>query len=269
MENINIVHDAEIKIALYFTKICESHDLKYTMLGGTFLGAIRHNGFIPWDDDMDFGMPRKDYDKFIEIMKNEKSIYFFKNFRNSAIKTYFSRLEDSSIDLIDKSAKEIDIRHPWIDIFPIDNVPTNHGLQFVFFKYRLLYCRLMIQYSQFDEIVNLNLPNRPLSERIFIFLGKIIKPEKYIDTRKRMEILDKTLTKYKNSHSEYAINFSGAYKFKELFKKEIYTDLKLYSFEEYEFFGPRNSDLYLSQLYGSYMVPPKDEHKNKHGIYIA
>lgn len=268
-QDLSTIHEKEVDIALFFKQFCEENNLNYTMLGGTFLGAIRHQGFIPWDDDMDFGMPRKDYNKFIELIsKKNTSNYIFKNFRDSDIKTYFSRLEDQSIQLIDRSAEIEDVRHPWIDIFPLDNVKKNSGLSFKFYKYRLLYCRMMVQYSQFDKIVNLSLPNRPFPETILIAIGKLIKPQKFLNTKKRMEILDKVVRKYENVESNFIINFSGAYKFKEMFEKNIYTELKLYPFEDDYFLGPVESHLYLSQLYGDYMVPPKDAHKNKHGIYI-
>lgn len=216
---------------------------------------------------MDFGMPRKDYEKFIELIKNDTT-YSFENFKSTNIKTYFSRLEDKSINLIDSSAEVKDIRHPWIDIFPIDNIPKNKGLLFYMYKYRLLYQRVMLQYSQFDEIVNISLPNRPFHEKILIELGKIIKPQKFLNTKKRMEILDKTLRKYETKNSKYAINFSGAYKFKEMFPIKIYSTLEEYTFDNIKLYGTKFYDEYLTQLYGQYMIPPKEEHRNKHGIDI-
>lgn len=266
-QNLKKVHDSELEIAKFFHAFCEKHELKYLMLGGTMLGAVRHLGFIPWDDDMDFGMPRADYEKFIELIK-EDTTYSFENFRSTNIKTYFSRLEDKSLNLIDSSAQVTDIRHPWIDIFPIDNVPTNKGVKFNLFKYKLLCQRVMVQYSQFDEIVNLNLPNRPLHESILIKLGFWIKPQRFLNTKKRMEILDKNLRKYEADSANFLVNFTGAYKFREMFPEHVYTSTKLYTFEDAEFYGTEYYDEYLTQLYGEYMKPPKDEHKNKHGVDI-
>ena len=66
-ETLDKLHQVEMEILDDFVKVCEKHKLRYFLTGGTMLGAVRHSGFIPWDDDVDIGMPREDYDKFIEI----------------------------------------------------------------------------------------------------------------------------------------------------------------------------------------------------------
>lgn len=259
-----VLHEVEIEIAKYFIGICEKYGLKYYILGGTLLGAVRHKGFIPWDDDMDFGMPRGDYEKLKKIMQKENSNeYIYKNYTNSDIKTYFSRIESKKVQIIDQSAKKTDYRNAWIDIFPLDGMPNNFLLR-IFHKYRLLFLRLLLQYSQFSEIVNINLPNRPWYEKIFVKLGLIIKPEKYLDRNKIMDKLDRNLKKYSYDDSLYVVNFMGAYKFKEMFKKEIYENDKLYDFENIKLNGPKDFDTVLKSLYGDYMTPPKDSEKNKH-----
>ena len=71
MNKVREIQLGELSLLKSFIAICSKHDLRYYALGGTLLGAIRHKGFIPWDDDMDLGMPRKDYEKFISICKKE------------------------------------------------------------------------------------------------------------------------------------------------------------------------------------------------------
>ena len=61
----------ELEVMKLFSGICDKHHLRYYLVGGTMLGAVRHNGFIPWDDDMDVGMPRPDYERFLKVVKNE------------------------------------------------------------------------------------------------------------------------------------------------------------------------------------------------------
>ena len=76
-ETLSQLHEVQIEILDEFVKICEKHQLSYSLVGGTLLGAIRHKGFIPWDDDIDVGLLREDYDKFIKIAKEELSDKYY------------------------------------------------------------------------------------------------------------------------------------------------------------------------------------------------
>lgn len=269
MENGNEqLHLAELEMMRFFVEVCKRYKLTYYMLGGTFLGAVRHKGFIPWDDDMDIGMPREDYDRFTKIIQSIDMAYIYTNYEISESNIYFGRLENKSIQLLDNSSRISKVKNAWIDVFPLDGMPNNSVMRNIH-KFRLLFSRLLLQYSQFDEHVNIHLPNRPLHEKVLIFIGSIIKPERFISIKTALKILDKNLRKYKYSDSEYVVNFMGAYKFKEMFRKEIYKDLVEYDFEFIKLYGPRNYDLVLSSLYGDYMTPPKEDEKNKHFTKIV
>ena len=118
---------AELDILKLVKRICDKYDIKYSLHGGTLLGAVRHGGFIPWDDDIDIGMPRPDYEEFMRIVRDflpEHMIY--RNFRIGNEDTiFFSRVEDSSIQVEDSSAIKKRNRNAWIDIFPLDGMPKN------------------------------------------------------------------------------------------------------------------------------------------------
>ena len=255
----------ELEILKKVIKICEEEKLQYYLMGGTFLGAIRHKGFIPWDDDIDISMPREDYEKFYKIAdrKLPKGL-IYKNFLKGNEKTiYFSRVEDTNVKIKDESAIKHRTRNSWIDIFPLDGMPNNVIIR-QFHKLRLLYRRLLLQYSQFSTIVNQDLPNRPLHEKILIKVGKFFNFEKLLDTKKCLIKLDKAIRKYDYSKSKYVANFMGAYKFKEMFKKEIYDNYTQYQFEDIKAYAPKDYDTVLTQMYGDYMTPPKEADQNKH-----
>ena len=89
-EKVRLVQKKEVELLKIFSDICEKNNLTYYALGGTLLGAIRHGGFIPWDDDMDLGMPREDYDKFIKIADSELP-------KHIILKTHTDNLGNTSI----------------------------------------------------------------------------------------------------------------------------------------------------------------------------
>lgn len=267
MENTSLrkLQLTELEILKEVVRICKEENIKYYLMGGTFLGAVRHKGFIPWDDDIDISMSRKDYDKFFEIApKKLKNQYIYKNFKKDNENTiYFSRVEDSSVKIEDTSAINTRTRSAWIDIFPLDGMPNNIIMRQLH-KIRLLYRRLILQYSQFSIIVNQDLPNRPLHEKILIKIGNVLKVEKHLDTKKSMKKLDKALRKYDYDKSKYVVNFMGAYKFKEMFKKEIYNNTAEYDFENQKLIAPKEYHIVLSQMYGDYMKIPPEHQQNKH-----
>ena len=104
MKNIEILHKVDMEIVKAVVKICDRHGLIYYMLGGTMLGAIRHKGFIPWDDDIDLGMPRDDYEKFLEIAPNElPDTLKVVNYRNTPeYQYYITRVLDTDTKVIEE-----------------------------------------------------------------------------------------------------------------------------------------------------------------------
>ncbi len=259
----------ELKIMDLFTEICQKNHLQYFLMGGTFLGAVRHKGFIPWDDDIDVGLPRDDYDRFCELAEDSlPDHYVFRNFaKGNETTIYFSRIEDTSFVIRDDSANIKRTRYAWIDIFPLDGMPNN-GIIRNIHKFILLYRRLALQYSNFSTVVNQDLPGRKGLEKLLIKVGNIIRPERFFDTQNCLSKLDKALKKYRYSDSDYVVNFMGAYKFKEMFPRTIYEDLKEYPFEDKYYTAPKDYDTVLTQMYGDYMTPPADMDKHKHHIDV-
>ena len=112
-----------------FATICERNGLRYYALGGTLLGAVRHNGFIPWDDDLDVAMPRPDYEKFIEIAKRELPVHLkFMNWQNvPEMKVLFGKIQETRKNIVEDLEKRLGITLSYgiyIDIFPLDGYPA-------------------------------------------------------------------------------------------------------------------------------------------------
>lgn len=256
----------ELEIVRNVLEICEKHDLQIYMIGGTFLGAVRHRGFIPWDDDVDLGFSRKDYETFLQVAPEElKDGYYLRHYETDPTMPYYpAQVVDPSFEILDVSAKIPKMRSAWIDLFPLDGMPDG-AISYFFHKYRLLYLRMMLKFSQFDQVVAVNLKNRPLHEKILVAVGKHLHLEGKLDTLKRMRLIDRCLKKYPFENCRRVVNFMGAYKFREVFDRSVYEDSVEYPFEDITLPAPRDYDLVNRQLYGDYMTPPPVEEQNKHG----
>ena len=126
MENATkFLQEKELDMVKEFLKICEKHNLKYFMAGGTFLGAVRHKGFIPWDDDVDLGMYRDDYEKFLDIAKRELpypyEVHTYRNCKEHHY--YFSHIIDVRYKVRRMGSLDKREEYVWIDIFPYDGLP--------------------------------------------------------------------------------------------------------------------------------------------------
>lgn len=273
---MNKLQKAELDILKEIIKILEKYEIKYYILGGTLLGAVRHQGFIPWDDDIDIGLMREDYEKFIEIIQKELpenlilDYYKFHKGEKEYTTYYMARIENTEVKLINRTAKEERIVNAWVDIFPIDGLPKNKLINAIH-KFHLLILRAELRYSQYSKLVTQNERTKDFIMRLCIKLGRIIDFEKIFNKDKVLDKIDRTLKKYPTETANEIINFAGAcksYKFIEIFPKNIYDNLKKYKFEDTELVGAENYDYILSHQYGEYMVLPKEEDRNKHSTEI-
>lgn len=243
-----------MNILLSFDRFCTDKGLKYSLCGGTLLGAVRHKGFIPWDDDIDVMMPRQDYEKFVKYFNEYYSDYKCitcadtKDFNCS--KT-FAKVHDINTLVIEDGRDNKDRYGAFIDVFPID------GMSSSLFVFRI---HLFI-YRQIESIIRIcsidNSLLKSASTRIKKWIGKSIG-------RKGLSgINNKVLSFYSFSKSKYAGIICGVYGEKDRFKREVFEEYCKKEFEGYEFSAIANFDIYLSQLYGDYMrLPPEDKRIN-------
>ena len=250
-----------------FSEICDKHQLRYYLVGGSMLGAIRHHGFIPWDDDMDVGMPRPDYEKLLLIASDElPEGYSFLNYKqNKQYKRYFSRVVNDKVKIINASNTNKIEENAWLDIFPLDGMPDGILKRKIHFWYMTV-IRFFYHASCFNELVNLYRPGRAWYLRAAIKFISITHIGCHMDTKKLMSKLEKELMKYPYDNAKYMVSFFGAYMEKEIVDKTLLGKGRKYQFETLMLNGPEKYDEFLTHFYGDYMRPPEDSEKDKHNI---
>lgn len=261
------VQSIQLEILIEFDNICKKHNLSYQLFAGTLLGAVRHKGFIPWDDDIDVVMPRKDYKQFINMYNNFETDYFLQNYyTDPEFYRQFSRLRKNDTLYIQEVYKDLEIHQGiFIDIFPLDNVRVNSIVE----KMRL---RLLSLFFKLNIIRN----RKKITKKHNNFKKKFIKFIKkctnlIISKPVYDEIGTKILTLFNKNNTDYLNHLTNGVtenRFdKYLISKNDYYNTIEWEFENHTFPIPENYDKVLSNLYGDYMkLPPKELQKPHHGI---
>ena len=244
IESIDELHQLILNIGKEFHRICTKNNIPYYMLGGTMLGAIRHKGFVPWDDDMDFGIPREYFVKAIGLIRNNLN----SNYRlttvedNVGIFGEIVKIEDVRTIVQEKTRLKTSSTYGvFIDIFPLDYTNNNYGR----FSHNVFIHR-WIKAERYVEEGKASNPYASLAILISKIFGKYfwVRNIKYLVRKK----------------GSYIANYCGAWGERETVPKEVMGTPVLYHFEDTYFYGVVNPQKYLSYLYGDYMkLPPEDD----------
>lgn len=253
----------ELEILKKTAKYLDNNNLKYFLCGGTLLGAVRHRGFIPWDDDIDIMMPRNDYDKLIDTL-NENSIdpnYELKCIERRNSIYPFAKIINKNIII---QSKSIEDKNLWIDIFPIDGYPEDNDEAIKVAKKIALYKGIIyLQTTSFKEILDENKGNINKTKKI------ILKPiASIIPTIIVSKLMVKIATKYNYENSKFVGAYIWGYGIKEKQEKEKFVSKQItVQFENENFKAPIGYDTYLSSIYGNYMKLPSKEKRITHNIF--
>ena len=249
----------ELDILKEADRICKEHHLTYYLGEGTLLGAVRHHGFIPWDDDLDIVMPRADYQKFLEIAKKElNESYYLIN--ETVLDQYY--LPFSKIVLLDKHgfsnmAEKFDEKYtgPFIDIFPLDYYDSlTKGVDKTYCRIRKIRDMLLLKVDAIKP--------RRWKRKLYNFQSK------FLSFKTLHKKLNKQLLRF-NSNAPYMANFGSSYHLsKQLVEKKVYGKPKYIKFEDSLFPVPHDYDTLLKTIYGDYMqMPPVRKQVSKHSFY--
>ena len=259
-KTLNKIHRSEQEILDEIARVCDKNGLRYLLIGGTLLGAIRHNGFIPWDDDLDISMPREDYEKFLRIAPKELGDRFLLEdiSTNDEYCYMFSKVKLKNTIMREKTMSESydGGQGIWVDIFPLDY--TNHFKDsFIKLKWRRIVFlkRICMRKSKRTKRVE----RKRIDNFLFLYKHRSVKSI--------MKKLNKIVESENNKNCMYYINYGSQYGvLRQTHLIDEILPLSKVKFEGKEYFAPRNCDYVLTNIYGpNYMQLPPKEKRITHG----
>lgn len=262
----------ELEIAKEIKRVCELLNINYFLDSGTLLGAIRHKGFIPWDDDMDIGMLRDDYERFVneapKLLDEKFSLQTWDNDQYYGLA--FAKLRANDTIYIEEASSEA-ITHKgiYVDIFPYDAYPTDklkqlkQGANYYFLR-RVILAKCKYKPWSMDNSLFVVAIKRLVYIPVKLIAGFCPKKtwiKKYISK----------CTKYNGTNTGFVYEQAGAAHYgKWVIPEECFRELIPMEFEDSQFLCPKEYDLYLKTVYGDYMIlPPKGQRENRHKIKVV
>ena len=261
--NANVIKNVqcyELDILQKIDEICKHHNLEYWGIGGTALGAVRHQGFVPWDDDIDIGMTRKDYEVFLSVVQQELPAgYHVQNFdteHNSPF--YFTKIRKDNTKFVEYYLRDYKMHHGiFVDIFPFDNIPDNPTIRKIHFKvsrflYQLYLCKSLstVCSSRFEQ-QGKHAKTYKHYVRKFVHYLLYPVPKKWL-----FYMLDYCVQLFNSKET----NRMGHIVRRRLsVARDVLYPIRMLKFGEGHMPVPNDYDTYLKRQFGDYMaMPPKD-----------
>ena len=244
-------------------KILNEGDYYWFAWAGTCLGAIRHKGIIPWDDDIDIAMPRKEYNRFLKEYVNNENYYVISMDNDSEYPFTFAKFCDAHSTILETNGINTTFGI-YVDIFPIDNIDEKYeNILSLKSEYHTIVrkyersCNTYYTRHIWNMIINFRILNcKVIAEDLFFYRKR---KKLFLD---RIKSID---NKCCTNPTPYCVSFSGLYKEKEIFKSKWFDELISIPFEDFYVKIPKEYDVILKHMYGDYMqLPPVERRVSKH-----
>ncbi len=261
-EELRKLQLAQLEIAKEVKRVCDENGIQYFLTAGTALGAIRHKGFIPWDDDLDIGMLREEYDRFCKIA-NEKlnPEYYFQNWIND--KEYhlpYGKVRKKGTTYIEQKANIKRRAEIFVDIIVYDDAPSDVNERKILTK----------KLNRLEQIILMKCKCRPWQEeknvnmKVFLAFLPARVIALFTSLNYMVQLYEKALRTVKSDKLVYSqLGISFMY----LMEKKWLENLTERQFEDDTFKIMQDYDAYLTCAYGDYMkLPPEEDRENRHQI---
>lgn len=242
-----------LDMLLEFDRVCKKYELTYFLDGGSMIGAVRHHGFIPWDDDIDVCMPRKDYEKFIKLGNEFKHPYFLQTPYSDPEYFYCpARIRNTNTTALVETFAYQKFNHGiWMSVFPLDN--WKKGTEDEVEKIK----NLIIENSTYMRMTNPYLDDKN-KERVKKYSGK--KP---LETYEKIQTIAQQFNDQPTGYVSAAVSCVLPYS-KKIWKSEDFESAIFVDFEGYKISIPKGYDNVLSIVFGDYMTLPPLEERGLH-----
>lgn len=253
---IDELKDIQLEILDYVDSFCQKHNIMYSLACGTLLGAIRHKGFIPWDDDIDIQMLRPDYEKFITLFKKEQHERFYIQTKSDYVDIPYAKVSTNDTVLIEEHSRNITGVN--IDLFPIDGVKDLKDFNKRHKKVLRLYQWYSIKNFEYSRCPSLFAKLKLAIKKLLLF------GMSNTDIQTKIENIAQ---KYSIEECDYLFEMVAGRIYKNPFHKDAFTSTFNTPFEDKEYHALNGYDEYLKACYGDYMkLPPKEKQVTHHNF---
>lgn len=264
--SIEAIHNKMLNMMEWFHMFCAENGISYFMIGGTMLGAMRHQGFIPWDDDVDIGVPREDFEKLLCISKKQEgnTQYVIESYLdgNADFEYPFAKVYDTTTTLIENKRKQPK-RGLYIDVFPLDGI-RGATKEEAIKNFEPLKKELNLLAAVTSEVRE----GRAWWKNCIVKMVGIL-PSSMLSFSQMARKVEKLCKESSFYDSKYVGNLVGMWREREIMPREFFGNPKLYQFDRCHFYGVEKPDEYLSNVYGDWRkLPPAEKQKSDHS-YIC